>query len=452
MIVSEALIVGCGYAAAALVLLHPRLRFDLSLQSLRDLRILLSVAVLSSAAVTLAYIALVWVADRFEPLGIVRSAIRYWLGDVIGIVLILTFGLVVVKREHFFRLSWPSVLQALTLSLATAIAVSAVRDGELQFFYFLFVPVIWVAVSNGLEGVSAALTVTEIALFVALKLSGTGTINTMDLQTRMLILSITGFVAGALVSERQRADQKLLENQAVLARHSRLNGMGELAATIAHEVNQPLSAAGTYSRLVTESLAEEKLIDRTIIDTAEKAAEQIERAASVIKRVKALVQTGRGDMLPISPAALINQAINLADQTLQKYGISLRVKLEEDLPPVLADQIQIEQLLINLLRNSAEALAHSPKSRKQIVLRAEKVNGRRVVVSVSDSGPGFPKRLAGTPPVLLSSGKPEGLGIGLSLCRSIAEAHGGTLRLSSGEEGAQVSFTLAIAWEKKDAG
>jgi two-component system, LuxR family, sensor kinase FixL len=441
----EALIVGGGYTIAALILLWPKLRFDTSLTSLRDLSILMGVAVLSSAFVASAYVIVLVSAQKIEIADFWPAALRYWIGDMIGIALAVPFGLLAATREHFIKINWRTALHVLAILLALAIAASSAQHDQLQLFYFLFLPITWVAASAGLESVSVALVVTQIGLFVALEFIGGHAINIMDLQARMLVLSITGFAAGALVTERRRAEQKLLENQAALARLSRLGSMGELAAAIAHEVNQPLSAAGTYARLVTESLSTEKLKDPSVIGTAEKATAQIERAAAVIRRLRALVRSGRSEISAIPVAQMIQEAVDLAGPILQRNNVTLEVKIEGELLPVRVDRIQIEQALVNLIRNAAEALATSSKSRKRIVVHAIKADARRIEVRVCDTGPGFPKEFCSSPPPLFSSSKLEGLGVGLSLCQSIAEAHGGTLRVESGGEGAAVSFTLPVA-------
>jgi two-component system sensor kinase FixL len=441
----EALIVGGGYTIAALILMQPKLRFDTSLRFLRDLNILMGVAVLSSAIVASAYVLLLIAVQRIELPDFLRAALRYWIGDMIGIALVVPFGLLAATRERFIKLNWPTALHVLAISAALAIAALSAEYDRLRFFYFLFLPITWIAASAGLEGVSVALPVTQIGLFVALEFVGGHAISIMDLQARMLVLSITGFAAGALVTERRRAEQKLLENQVALARLSRLSSMGELAAAIAHEVNQPLSAAGTYARLVTESLSTEKLSDPSVVGTAEKTATQIERAAAVIRRLRALVRSGQGEMSAVSVSQLIHDATSLVGPILHKNNITLEIEVEDELPPVIVDQIQIEQALVNLIRNAAEALASSSKSHRRITLRVSKIDAQRVEARVSDSGPGFPQEYCAIPPPLFSSTKQDGLGVGISLCQSIAEAHGGTLHLESGHDGATVSFTLPIA-------
>jgi two-component system sensor kinase FixL len=441
----EALMVGGIYSFTLHLMLLPRLRFSPSLPSLRDLSILMGSAVVSSAMVALAYVGLLMLAglmqyDDFQP-----AALRYWVGDMIGIAVVAPFGLLVLTRERLVKLDWQAVLQLFAVALALGVAVASARHHQLQLFYLLFLPITWVSVSAGLEGVSAALMATQIGLFVALQFAPERSIDVTDLQARMFVLGVTGLVAGALVTERRRAEEELRRNQAAIARLSRLGSMGELAAAIAHEVNQPLSAAGTYSRLMRESLASESLNDPTIVETAGKTVAQIERAAAVIRRLRALVRLGRSDKAPISLRRIVQEALDLVGPVLERGAIALDIRLESNLPLVMADRIQIEQVLVNLLRNSAEAITSSACTHRHISLQAFTNDEKRAEVRVCDSGPGFAEEFCGAVPPLFASNKTDGLGVGLSLCRSIAEAHGGMLCVETGKNGAIVSFTLPFA-------
>jgi signal transduction histidine kinase len=150
-------------------------------------------------------------------------------------------------------------------------------------------------------------------------------------------------------------------------------------------------------------------------------------------------------MTAISLSKIVQEALDLVGPALERGAIDIDIQLEDGLPPVLADRIQIEQVLVNLLRNSAEAITGSACVQKQIFLQAKKIDSTRMEIRVCDSGPGFPEDFRGAIPPIFASNKADGLGVGLSLCRSIAEAHGGTLRVESSEGGAIVSFTLPFA-------
>jgi two-component system sensor kinase FixL len=146
--------------------------------------------------------------------------------------------------------------------------------------------------------------------------------------------------------------------------------MGELAAAIAHEINQPLSAAGTYTNVVAESLQNEDLHDTSLRDMAGKAAMQIARAADVVKRLRALVRMGKSELSPHSISRMVQEATDLMAPDLMRYGIGLKVELDANLPDVLADRLQVEQVLLNLMRNSVEAIVENQCSNRYIRIKA----------------------------------------------------------------------------------
>jgi len=447
----EATAAGVGYSLVTILLLRPEVRFDTSLGSLREVFILIAAAIVSSAVVSVLYMAMLLTADVVQSTEFSTGVLRYWVGDMVGIATVTPFGLLVITRERLIKPDWQAALQVAIILFALAVAVGSAEKERLQLFFLLFLPITWIAVSSGLEGVSMALLVTQIGLIAALQFFPEPMIDFTALQARMLVLTVTALVAGALVNENRRADQKLRENQAAIAKLTRLGSMAELAIAIAHEVNQPLSAAGTYSRLVTESLADETLKDPTIIITATKATAQVERAADVIKRLRALVRKDHGELSSVPLDTVIRDALDRLRPILERRTIIIGVEIAPDLPPTLGDRIQVEQVLFNLLRNSAEAITNATLSHGRITVQAARANAQLAQIRVIDSGPGFPAEIMRAP-TLFSSTKADGLGVGLSLCRSIVEAHGGSLRIESTKNGACVSFTLPFAEASRDDG
>ncbi|MGH6814394.1 MAG: MASE1 domain-containing protein [Hyphomicrobiaceae bacterium] len=443
--VAEASIVTGGYSAALLALMHPKLRFDPSLQSARDLFLLMAAAIAGSVLVACTSVA---VLIQMELLGVedaVRAGLRYWLGDMIGIAVVAPFGLLVLTRRRLLKLSWETLLQMGSSILLTLWIVEIFAEShEVQLFYLLFVPVTWIALRAGLEGIAAALVFIQVGLFVEMQIFAGRSIDAAYFQPRMLILAVTGLIAGALVTERRHAEVRLRMNQDALARVARLGSMGELAAAIAHEINQPLSAAGTYTGLIVESLQAQAVPNSGLVETARKASEQVTRAADVVRRLRTLVRLGRSEVTPTPVALIVEEAVEAARSAVERHNIVLEVDLPGDLPPVMADRLQIEQVLLNLIRNAAEAIADAKHGTGQIAIRAARNSPGFVDLSVRDTGPGFPAVVAidELPPFLTT--KTDGLGIGLSLCRSIAKAHGGELRIRSERTGATVTISLPV--------
>jgi two-component system, LuxR family, sensor kinase FixL len=449
--IAEGLMRAAAYGVALVVLLRPSIGFDTSLSSVRDLFLLLLVAVVASAVTACAYVALLLATGLLPEQDIWAGLLRCWVGDMIGVAVITPFGLLAMSRE-LVRPRWEvALLMCSSVALAVWVALVFAEFDQLQLFYLLFLPLTWIAVRSGIEGVSAALVLIQVGLVIALLFIAGRAVDVLDFQARMLVLAVTGLVAGVLVSERRLAEAQLRMNQNALSHLSRLGSMGELAATIAHEINQPLSAAKTYTGLVAESLQTENLRDASTVEMANKAAVQIGRAADVVRRLRALVRMGRSDLVPTSVTRIVQEAAALARPDLEPLNVTLKIELGGDLPPVMADRLQIEQVLINFIRNAAEAIAGVRSGKGQIKITAERHEPHLLRLSVRDSGPGFPPAFGGGAPPPLQSSKPDGLGIGLSLCRSIAEAHGGEVSIRSGPDGATVAITLPIAEGARNA-
>jgi signal transduction histidine kinase len=443
--VAESLIVGLGYGSALLLLLRPAVRFDASLSSLRDLLLLLAAAVAGSAAVSSVYVALLEATGLVPHQHLSATLLRYWVGDMIGIAVVTPLGLLAFGRKRLLSFDVETLLQIVsTIALTFWVAAVFADSRQLQLFYLLFLPVTWVAVRSGLEGVCMALMSIQIGLVAAFLIFPISGVGVLAFQAQMLVLAITGLIAGVLVSERRMADAALRMNQDALARFSRLGSMGELAAAVAHEINQPLSAAGTYTGLVAESLERETLRDPATYELAQKAAVQIGRAADVVRRLRALVRLGRSELKPNSLARVVQEAVALAGEELDRHDIALSVEVPDGLPPIMADRLQIEQVLLNLIRNSVEAIVETGEPGR-IVIAARRDRPGFVALTVRDSGPGFPPDLPDDLPLPMTTTKIDGLGIGLALCRSIAEAHGGSLSIGTGGTGALVTISLPVA-------
>ena len=173
----------------------------------------------------------------------------------------------------------------------------------------------------------------------------------------MLVLTMTGLIAGELVTERRRAESQLRLHRESLARLVRLGSIGELAAAVAHEVNQPLMAAGVYMRLVADTIRPGNADTSEVADAAKKAVAQVDRAAEVIRRLRALVRLDRSNRTSVTFEQIVKQVIELCQPDLDRACVTARFRPAADLPSVMVDVLQIEQVLLNLVRNSIEAIS-----------------------------------------------------------------------------------------------
>ena len=442
-------IIGIGYGAGALTLTRPRLRFDVTLASKRDLLSLIAAAGAAAAFVALSYVSLVVAIGLLEPAQFAQAALRYWVGDMIGIAVVAPVILVLFTRRHAPTLSWELLVPLAVLAVALWLVVG-VEEFRFQLFYLLFLPVIWTAVRFGLEGVTIGLAVTQIGLMAAIHISGQSSVDITSFQALMIVLALTGLAVGSLVDQQQRTQQQLRLHQEALSRVTRVGSMGEFAAALAHEINQPLTAISNYTRLAREAAQGQPADLSSVAEATAKAAEQVDRAADVVRRLREFIRLGRSDPSVASLRQIVEQVERLIRGELQQYGIVLDVRLARDLPPVMADSLQIQQVILNLLRNAIESIADAGRYDGRIAIAAESTSLGIVTVSVRDNGPGFDPAITDQGIVPFATTKANGMGLGLSLSRSIVESHGGTLTVGGDATGAVIVFTLAAASKRAE--
>ena len=443
MELAESILIGSVYGAAVLFLLHPKQLFDVGLQSTYSLFLFAVTTAVTTAVVAAGYIGLMFGFGLLPAADFVRAMLSYWVGDAIGIIVMMPFLLVVWTRRYGVWTSLETLLQLIAVAAALMLVFAYWTAQHLQLVYILFVPIVWMAVRTGIEGVSLGILVTQLGLILGFHVFPDQISEMPKIQALMLVLALTGLFAGGLVTEQRRTEAVLRLHQESLARLARLASVGELAAAVAHELNQPLMAAGTYTRLVDDAIRTGNGDSGALAETARKAASQVERAAAVVKRLRALVRLDRSNRAACRVDRIVRETIDLCGPDLDRHGIKVRQSVAAGLPPVMVDMLQIEQALLNLLRNSIDAIGEAGQG--TISIEAALVDEDFVEVCVRDSGPGFPPDRAVSPFLPLSSTKKEGLGIGLSLCRSLIEAHGGQIWLDANSPGAAVHFTLPVA-------
>jgi signal transduction histidine kinase len=441
--VASAVLIGGVYSAAALFLLHPSRHFDRTLQSMSSLIVLTFTTVASTAAVAAGCIAIDIAAGRLGAADFAPALASYWVGDMIGIMVTTPVALVMWSRRWAVWMSVESLLSLAGIAAALAIAYIYWSTEHISFFYILFVPIVWMAVRSGIEGVCLGILAIQVSFILGFHAFPHEIPEMPNMQAFTLVLAVTALLAGGLVSERRRTEAVLRLHQESLARLGRLGSMGELAAAMAHEMNQPLSAAGTYTRLVADALCTGDDDPDSVAGTAIKAAAQVERASEVMKRLRSLVQLGYSNVIACRVDRIIRETTDLCRPSLDRAGVKIQQSVAAGLPPVMADVLQIEQVLLNLMRNSIEAIREAGQG--TITIEATRRDADFVVVSVRDSGPGFVPDRAANPFLPLSSTKKEGLGVGLSLCRSLIEANGGRIWLDPNTPGATIHFTLPVA-------
>jgi two-component system sensor kinase FixL len=262
----------------------------------------------------------------------------------------------------------------------------------------------------------------------------------------------TGFIRD--LTERQKTEARLQELQSELVHISRLTAMGEMASTLAHELNQPLSAISNYlkgsRRLLAEADDERSIMLRDALD---KAGDQAMRAGQIIRRLRDFVSRGESERRVENITKLVEEASALALVGVKDRGIKVRFQFDPSVDLVLADRVQIQQVLLNLIRNAMDAMEES--ANRDLMITVVPDNRTHVRISVADTGSGISPDIAEQLFQPFVTTKRHGMGVGLSISRTIVEAHGGRIWVEPNPAGGTIfNFTMTAVTEEDvdDAG
>jgi len=273
----------------------------------------------------------------------------------------------------------------------------------------------------------------------------------MELSVGEMISGADRFFTGFIrdLSERQKTESRLQELQSELVHISRLTAMGEMASTLAHELNQPLSAISNYlkgSRRLIEAQTDER--SARMRDALDKAAEQALRAGQIIRRLRDFVARGESERRVENITKLVEEASALALVGSKDQAVRVRFRFDPSIDLVLADKIQIQQVLLNLMRNAVEAMQDSAK--RELLLAAAPADDDMIRVTVADTGSGISPEVASQLFQPFITTKQQGMGVGLSICRTIVESHGGQIWVEANPGGGTVfHFTLKAVREEE---
>ncbi|WP_284734659.1 PAS domain S-box protein [Sphingosinicella terrae] len=252
----------------------------------------------------------------------------------------------------------------------------------------------------------------------------------------------TGFVRD--ITERQQTETRLQELQGELVHVSRLTALGEMASALAHELNQPLSAIANFLSGSRMLLEREEIPAERVRDAVKRATEEALRAGQIIRRLRDFVSRGESEQRIESLPKLIEEASALALVGAKEHGIRVRFDFDPGVDLVLADKVQIQQVVVNLIRNAVDAMIETaPGAKRELNVAVARGHGRLVEVCIDDTGPGIDPDIANQLFQPFITTKASGMGVGLSISRTIVEAHGGRILVDRNPAGgATFRFTL----------
>jgi C4-dicarboxylate-specific signal transduction histidine kinase len=353
-----------------------------------------------------------------------------------------------MKLQHLRAITAPWLLAGATAVLAAVIFVAdTIADLEIAFPAFYTVVVLMSVRFCKRRGVilvgagCIALTLLSDLLTASTGSSGIGIINT---TISILAIAITTYLALKIESEKEAA----YEARSQLAHVGRVTTLGELTASIAHEVNQPLAAAVINGNACLRWLADEP----PNLDEARQAVTRLvkdaNRASEIIAQVRALTKGSppRKDWLAIND--IILATVSLIDSEILQNNMLLHTELADDVPSVQGDRVQLQQVILNLILNALEAMSRMPEGSRLLTISSARIDAKGALVTVQDSGVGLaPENLDRAFSAFYTT-KPEGMGMGLAISRSIIEAHGGRIWATpNSPRGAVFQFILPVGVE-----
>lgn len=258
-----------------------------------------------------------------------------------------------------------------------------------------------------------------------------------------LVFAVAGEARFRALRRSKAVADRLAATQAQLIHVARLNAMGEMAGALAHELNQPLTAIANYVNAAQQLLDRDPASPR-LAELLSKAGDQAVRAGQIVSRVRANVDRGEVEASEQSLSGLVHEAVDVAVAGVAKDDVAIRYSLDRDADRVLADRIQVQQVILNLVRNAVEAMQGRP--RRELRIESRPADAGFLEVCVADTGPGIAPDVADRLFQPFVTAKPDGMGVGLSISRNIIEAHGGRMWASANTDGgATFHFSLRRA-------
>ncbi|WP_332876418.1 ATP-binding protein [Massilia sp. S19_KUP03_FR1] len=391
------------------------------------------------------YVGLLALAGLVPPGAFVTASVRYIIGDIVGVVMSMPLLWMLVVTSSRVRLgatvrSWESASYLLLAAfLVWGVFQGKIGTEQYKHLYFLFMPIVWAAARHGLAGTGLVAFTLQASIIMVVRFGGADGIPFAELQLLGAALSLVGFFIGVIVDEQRQATESLKQSL-------RLAAAGEMAAALAHELNQPMAALSAYGK-ACEHLIARGDDSALLADSIGKMVREANRASQVVRRVREFFRSGAMHLEAGNAHEIIASVSAQFGDKCRAMNIALTIAAPAHLV-LRVDRLQIELVLRNLIANAVDAVAETAPAGRRIHLSAVQRNGQ-LEVAVQDSGKGVSRTMAGRLFQPFASGKSSGLGLGLVLSRQIVEAHGGSLWAEAGGQGL-FKFLLPMPSEEQD--
>jgi signal transduction histidine kinase len=440
LVILIAALLAAGYGLIGEVM---RRRFDpdLLFANYRQLLAWIFLVVAGTAAVSAVFVGTLVGFQVIPPATWSDAFSRYWIGDAVGVL--ITMPLFSMLLDERGRASLRDVVKRWDTGLYAAVTVLAVwftlalsTESDVRYFYVVFLPIVWAALRGGLPGAVLAAALAQIAIISAVQFRGFATLAVFEIQSLAVVLAIVGFLVGVFIDEHRRMGAEL--------QHSlRLAAAGEMAAALAHELNQPLTAMSAYGT-ACEDLISQGEQGEVLLEMVRRMNAESRRTADVVTRLRDFFRTGDTRLEQVAVADMLEAIAKTYAARAARSGIALSVQAAAD-ACVWVDRLQIEVVLRNLAVNALEAVEAQARDGRWVRITTQSAGPGRICIVVEDSGPGPDGATSARLFEPFRSSKSSGLGLGLAISRSIAEAHGGRLWAETGGHG---TFKLLLPLER----
>ncbi len=376
---------------------------------------------------------------------------RLWIGDLIGVFVQTPFCFLVlaVARDKInVSLAWviEVALQTVLVAAMVWFIFGMHRGDASDYFYLLFLPMIWIVLNHGLNGAIVLNMLVQVSTISYLLMTGPAQTDLIFFQALAIVFVASSLTLGLSVDQSRAATQRLHVREQEVAATLKSAATAELAGALAHELSHPIGALSNYAVALTQIVGKETNADPALASIAAKLRQEARRATDTLRRMREFFRSGSLAMESVDLNDLVRESVALIATRLAGRSIQLRTAIDPVGQSVLAGRTQMLGVLHNLLLNAVEALDAARPERREILVTV-KHTGSVAMIGIADSGPGIAPDIRDHMFEALTTTKSQGLGLGLSISRSIVQAHGGRIELTDAELGG-AKFVVILPAER----